>query len=117
MIQQKLWIEGKKMVIKSKIYIAGPRMGQNNSMYGIEIGKTPKKAKASKVNKSKSRKKNKQENTMAMKKSAKKSAKPAAKAPMKKSGKKAGTGMDMTPAQKKLPPFIQAAIDKKKKKK
>ena len=47
------------MVIKSKIYIAGPRMGQNNSMYGIEIGKTPKKAKASKVNKSKSRKKNK----------------------------------------------------------
>ena len=54
---------------------------------------------------------------MAMKKSAKKSAKPAAKAPMKKSGKKGGTGMDMTPAQKKLPPFIQAAIDKKKKKK
>lgn len=54
---------------------------------------------------------------MAMKKAAKQSAKPAAKAPMKKSGKKAGTGMDMTPKQKKLPPFIQAAIDKKKKKK
>jgi|694.fasta_scaffold76249_7 hypothetical protein len=58
---------------------------------------------------------------MAMKKSAKPAAKPAAKAtakaPMKKSGKKAGTGMDMTPKQKKLPPFIQAAIDKKKKKK
>ena len=33
------------MVIKSKIYIAGPRMGQNNSMYGIDLGKTAKKVK------------------------------------------------------------------------
>jgi hypothetical protein len=46
---------------------------------------------------------------MAMKKAAKK----AAKKPMKKSG----SDMEMTAAQKKLPPFIQAAIAKKKKKK
>jgi hypothetical protein len=46
---------------------------------------------------------------MAMKKAAKK----AAKKPMKKSG----SDMEMTPAQKKLPPFIQAAMAKKKKKK
>jgi len=45
------------MVIKSKIYIAGPRMGQNNSMYGIDLGKPAKKVKASKVSKSKTRKK------------------------------------------------------------
>jgi hypothetical protein len=45
------------MVIKSKIYIAGPRMGQNNSMYGIEIGKASKPAKSSKVKKNKTRKK------------------------------------------------------------
>lgn len=25
------------MVIKKKIYVSGPRMGQNNSMFGIEI--------------------------------------------------------------------------------
>lgn len=37
---------------------------------------------------------------------------------MKKSAKKAGAKTSgMTPAQKKLPPFIQAAINKKKKKK
>lgn len=45
---------------------------------------------------------------MAMKKAAKK----AAKKPMKKSG----SDMEMTPVQKKLPPFLQAAIAKKKKK-
>lgn len=92
MKQQKLWTKEKIIAIKSKIYIAGPRMGQNNSMYGIELKKAPKPAKSSKVNKDKTRKK-KQENTMAMKKTSK------------------------TSAQKKLPPFIQAAIDKKKKKK
>jgi hypothetical protein len=57
MILQKIWIEGKRMVIKSKIYIAGPRMGQNNSMYGIGLGKAPKPAKSSKVKKNKTRKK------------------------------------------------------------
>jgi hypothetical protein len=45
------------MVIKSKIYIAGPRMGQNNSMYGIELGKAPKSAKSFKIKKNKTRKK------------------------------------------------------------
>ena len=25
------------MAIKKKIYVSGPRMGQNNSMFGIEI--------------------------------------------------------------------------------
>jgi len=38
----------------------------------------------------------------------------AKKSPAKKSGSKMS---GMTPAQKKLPPFIQAAIAKKKKKK
>ena len=38
----------------------------------------------------------------------------AKKAPAKKAGSKMG---GLTPAQKKLPPFIQAAIAKKKKKK
>lgn len=37
------------MVIKKKIYVSGPRMGQNNSMFGIEIkdimNKSPKKKK------------------------------------------------------------------------
>lgn len=37
----------------------------------------------------------------------------AKKAPAKKAGSKMG---GLTPAQKKLPPFIQAAIAKKKKK-
>lgn len=45
--------------MKTKIYIAGPRMGQNNSMYGIELKKAPKPAKSSKVSKSKATKKNK----------------------------------------------------------
>lgn len=40
--------------------------------------------------------------------------KPSKKAPAKKSGAKTS---GLTPAQKKLPPFIQAAIAKKKKKK
>lgn len=40
------------MVMKKKIYIAGPRMGQNNSTYGIEA----KPAKSSKT-KNKARKK------------------------------------------------------------
>ena len=51
--------------------------------------------------------KNKQENKMAMKKTAKAPMKKA-KAPAEKAG--------MTAAQKKLPPFIQAAMAKKKKK-
>ena len=41
------------MVMKKSIYIAGPRMGQNNSMYGIELKKAPKPAKSSKVKKNK----------------------------------------------------------------
>ena len=45
---------------------------------------------------------------MAMKK------KPMKKAPAKKAGAKMG---GLTPAQQKLPPFIKAAIAKKKKKK
>ena len=45
------------MVMKKSIYIAGPRMGQNNSMYGIELKKAPKPAKSSKASKSKVRKK------------------------------------------------------------
>lgn len=40
------------MVMKKKIYIAGPRMGQNNSAYGVE----PKPEKSSKT-KMKSKKK------------------------------------------------------------
>ena len=39
------------MVIKNKIYIAGPRMEQNNFMYGIELKNAPKTVKSSKVNK------------------------------------------------------------------
>lgn len=39
--------------------------------------------------------------------------KPSKKAPAKKAGAKTS---GLTPAQKKLPPFIQAAIAKKKKK-
>ena len=45
------------MVIKNKIYIAGPRMGQNNFMYGIELKNAPKPVKSSKVNKNKSKRK------------------------------------------------------------
>lgn len=33
------------MAFKKKIYISGPRMGQNNSMYGIDaVGKNKKKS-------------------------------------------------------------------------
>lgn len=43
------------MVIKKKIYVSGPRMGQNNSMFGIEIkdimNKSPKKKKSKKKGK------------------------------------------------------------------
>lgn len=45
------------MVIKNKIYIAGPRMGQNNFMYGIELKNAPKPVKSSKLNKNKSKRK------------------------------------------------------------
>ena len=43
------------MVMKKSIYIAGPRMGQNNSMYGIELKKAPKPAKSSRASKGKAR--------------------------------------------------------------
>lgn len=40
------------MAIKKKIYVSGPRMGQNNSMFGIEIkdimNKSSNKSKKSK---------------------------------------------------------------------
>jgi len=45
------------MVIKNKIYIAGPRMGQNNFLYGIESKSAPKPRKSPKVNTNKSRRK------------------------------------------------------------
>jgi len=32
------------MAFKQKIYIAGPRMGQNNFMYGIELKDIKKKS-------------------------------------------------------------------------
>lgn len=35
------------MVIKNRIYISGPRMGTNNSMFGIEK-KKPKRIKSTK---------------------------------------------------------------------
>ena len=58
MILQKLWTtEKNNMVIKNFIYIKGPRMGQNNSMYGIELKNAPKPVKSPKINKNKSRKK------------------------------------------------------------
>jgi hypothetical protein len=46
------------MAFKQKIYIAGPRMGQNNTMKGIELADLKKKAlRPSKKNKSSRRKK------------------------------------------------------------
>lgn len=45
------------MVMKKSIYIAGPRMGQNNSMYGLELKSAPKPRKSQKVNGNKSRRK------------------------------------------------------------
>jgi len=48
------------MVMKNFTYIAGPRMGQNNFMYGIELKNAPKPVKSPRVNKNKktTRKKN-----------------------------------------------------------
>lgn len=47
------------MAFKKRIYIAGPRMGQNNSMYGLEAKLTkrvkPSKSKRGKSNGSKKR--------------------------------------------------------------
>jgi hypothetical protein len=45
------------MAMKKSIYIAGPRMGQNNFLYGIELKSAPKPRKSTKVNTNKSRKK------------------------------------------------------------
>jgi hypothetical protein len=45
------------MAFKSKIYISGPRMGTNNSMYGIDASALKKKAKRSKASASKKKKK------------------------------------------------------------
>lgn len=44
------------MVIKRFTYIQGPRMGQNNYMYGIELKNAPKPVRSSKVNKKKRKK-------------------------------------------------------------
>jgi hypothetical protein len=41
------------MVFKKSIYISGPRMGTNNSMYGVELKKTVKPKKSSKKTKKK----------------------------------------------------------------
>jgi hypothetical protein len=38
------------MVMKNNIYIAGPRMGQNNFMYGIELKNAPKPVKSPRIN-------------------------------------------------------------------
>ena len=43
----------KKMAFKQKIYISGPRMGTNNSMYGIELPVKKKKAKSKKTKRKK----------------------------------------------------------------
>jgi hypothetical protein len=47
------------MVIKNQIYISGPRMGQNNFMYGIELKNAPKPVKSARVNGSKKTRKKK----------------------------------------------------------
>lgn len=39
------------MVFKKSIYISGPRMGQNNFMYGVEILDTKKKSTSKKKKK------------------------------------------------------------------
>jgi hypothetical protein len=41
------------MVFKKNVYISGPRMGTNNSMYGIELKKSLKPKKNSKKPKKK----------------------------------------------------------------
>jgi hypothetical protein len=48
-----------KMAIKRFTYISGPRMGQNNFMYGIELKNAPKPVKAPRVNTSKQKRKKK----------------------------------------------------------
>ncbi len=45
------------MVMKKNIYISGPRMGQNNFMYGIELKNVPKPIKSPRVNGKKRKKK------------------------------------------------------------
>jgi hypothetical protein len=46
------------MAFKQKIYIAGPRMGQNNTMHGVELSALKKKStKRSTAKKSSRRKK------------------------------------------------------------
>lgn len=47
------------MVFKKNIYIAGPRMGQNNFMYGIDLKNAPKPIKSVQVNKNKKTKRKK----------------------------------------------------------
>ena len=47
------------MVMKKNIYIAGPRMGQNNFMYGIELKNAPKPVKSPRVNGNKKTRKKK----------------------------------------------------------
>lgn len=44
------------MVMKKSIYIAGPRMGQNNFLYGIELKNAPKARKSPKINNNKNKK-------------------------------------------------------------
>jgi hypothetical protein len=43
------------MAFKQRIYIAGPRMGQNNTMYGIELKDINKKSRKRKSDGSKKR--------------------------------------------------------------
>ena len=45
------------MVMKKSIYIAGPRMGQNNFLHGVELKSAPKPRKSVKVNNNKKGKK------------------------------------------------------------
>jgi hypothetical protein len=41
------------VAFKQKIYISGPRMGTNNSMYGIEFPAKKKKTKSKKIKRKK----------------------------------------------------------------
>jgi hypothetical protein len=43
--------------MKKSIYIAGPRMGQNNFLHGVELKSAPKPRKSAKVNNSKTKRK------------------------------------------------------------
>jgi hypothetical protein len=47
------------MVMKNFTYISGPRMGQNNFMYGIELKNAPKPVKSTRVNNNKKTRKKK----------------------------------------------------------